>query len=248
MNQRFQKLSVSGRTLASYAPAYAALGLSLIEAVGSGWTEFVADALDRAETLGQKALSLDPASTVAYRLLAQVDVMRGRFDLALSQVDRALEINPSDAESYMVRGNVLVWAGRSAEALLWLEGALRFDRANTRTSLLLGMAYYLLDRYGEAVEAVDRALAGNLGRNTQLMGRPVLAASYAQLNKPQDAERERTTVMRMSPFLDAERFRRTIRHARCPRPHARRAEKGGLSLSRALSRIDFNFAINATVN
>ena len=190
----------------SYAPAYAALGLSLIEAVGSGWTEFVADALDRAETLGQKALSLDPASTVAYRLLAQVDVMRGRFDLALSQVDRALEINPSDAESYMVRGNVLVWAGRSAEALPWLEGALRFDRANTRTSLLLGMAYYLLDRYGEAVEAVDRALAGNLGRNTQLMGRPVLAASYAQLNKPQDAERERTTVMRMSPFLDAERF------------------------------------------
>jgi tetratricopeptide (TPR) repeat protein len=156
--------------------------------------------------LGQKALSLDPASTVAYRLLAQVDVMRGRFDLALSQVDRALEINPSDAESYMVRGNVLVWAGRSAEALPWLEGALRFDRANTRTSLLLGMAYYLLDRYGEAVEAVDRALAGNLGRNTQLMGRPVLAASYAQLNKPQDAERERTTVMRMSPFLDAERF------------------------------------------
>ena len=99
-----------------------------------------------------------------------------------------------------------MWAGRAAEALPWLEGALRFDRADARASLFLGVAYYLLDRYGEAVEPVDRALVGNLGRNTQLLGRPILAATYAQLNKPQDAERERTAAMRLSPFFDAERF------------------------------------------
>src|SRR6266436_3099630 len=56
----------------SYAAAYAELGLSLIERVASGWTEFVADDLGRAETLGQKALSLDPAATAAHRLLAEV--------------------------------------------------------------------------------------------------------------------------------------------------------------------------------
>jgi hypothetical protein len=72
--------------------------------------------------------------------------------------------------------------------------------------LLLGIAYYFLDRYGEAVETLDRSLAGNLGRNTQLMGRPVLAATYAQLTRPQDADRERVAAMRLSPFLDAERF------------------------------------------
>jgi adenylate cyclase len=190
----------------SYAAAYAALGLSLIEAVTSGWSEFVADDLGRAETLAQKALSLDPASTTAYRLLAVVDLDRGRFDLALGQTERALEINPSDAESYLTRGSILVWAGRAAEALPWLEGALRFDRAEARASLFLGMAYYFLDRYTEAIETLDRVLAGNLGRNTQLMGRPVLAASYALLNRPQDTERERTAAMRTSPFLDAERF------------------------------------------
>jgi hypothetical protein len=68
------------------------------------------------------------------------------------------------------------------------------------------MAYYFLSRYGEAVEAMDRALAGNLGRNTQLMGRPLLAATYAQLGRRQDAERERIAVARMAPFLSAERF------------------------------------------
>jgi tetratricopeptide (TPR) repeat protein len=75
---------------------------------------------------------LDPATTTAYRLLAQVDLMRGHIDLALGQTDRALEINLTEAESYAMR-------------------------ANTRTSLLLGMAYYLLDRDGEAVKTLDRA-------------------------------------------------------------------------------------------
>jgi len=53
---------------------------------------------------------------------------------------------------------------------------------------------------------MDRGLAGNLGRNTQLTGRAVLAASYAQLDRRQDAERERAAVMRMAPFLSTERF------------------------------------------
>ena len=53
---------------------------------------------------------------------------------------------------------------------------------------------------------MDRALAGNLGRNTQVTGRSVLAAAYAQLDRRPDAERERNTVMRIAPFLDAERF------------------------------------------
>ena len=73
-----------------------------------------------------------------------------------------------------------------------------------RTSL--GTAYYFLDRYRESIETIDRALAGNLGRNTQVTGRTVSAASYAQLNRQTDAERERNAVMRIAPFLNAERF------------------------------------------
>jgi adenylate cyclase len=164
------------------------------------------DSNDDAQDMSQKALSLDSASTTAYRLLAEIHLNRRRFDLALGQIDRALEINPSDAESFSARGNILLWAGRAAESLPWLEGALRLDGANARTTFLLGTAYYFLDRYGESIEAMDRALAGNLGRNTQVTGRSVLAAAYAQLDRRSDAERERTVAMRIAPFLDAERF------------------------------------------
>src|SRR5262252_219085 len=190
----------------SYAAAYAELGLSLIEAVASGWTEFIDDDLARAETLAQKALSLDSASTAAYRLLAEVHLARRRFDLALGQIDRALEINPSDAESFSRRGEILVWSGRAADALPWLDGALRLDNANARAIFLLGTAYYFLDRYGESVEAMDHALAGSLGLNTQVSGRSILAAAYAQLDRRPDAERERNAAMHIAPFLNAERF------------------------------------------
>jgi tetratricopeptide (TPR) repeat protein len=172
----------------------------------SGWAEFPNEAVERAEELARRALALDPTATSAYRLLAIVDLFRRHFDLALGQIDRALEINPSDAESYAWRGVILVFAGKSAEALSWLEGALRFDRANIRATLYIGMAYYFLGRYEDAVEALDRALARTPGRNTQLLAHPILAASYAETGRDQDAQGERVIITRLSPFFDAKRF------------------------------------------
>jgi hypothetical protein len=51
---------------------YAALGFAYFEAVVSGWSEFRADDLERAETFAKKALALDPATTRAYHVLSQV--------------------------------------------------------------------------------------------------------------------------------------------------------------------------------
>jgi len=90
--------------------------------------------------------------------------------------------------------------------LPWLEGALRFDRAQSNTALNLCIAYYFLGRYREAVETGDRVLGRNPGRSIELLGRPVLAAAYAQMGRDQDAEGERAIVARLSPFFDAHRF------------------------------------------
>jgi adenylate cyclase len=190
----------------NYAEAYAALGGSHYEAVISGWSQFREDELERAKALAQKALALDPATTRAYRVLADIALFSKRYDLALEQLDRALEINPSDADTYAHRGSILVWAGRSAEGLTWLEGALRFDRASSFAASRLCMAYYFLRRYSEGVDACDRALTRNPGRNTQMLTHPTLAAAYAQLGRPQDADAERTIVARLWPFLDARVF------------------------------------------
>ena len=190
----------------NYADAYAALGGSYYEAVISGWSEFRTEDLERAETLAQKALALDPTTTRAYRVLAQVRLYQKRFDLALAQVDRALEINPSDADNYSYRGSILVWAGRAAESLPWLEGALRLDQANGFTAARLCMAYYLLHRYTEGVDVCNRALSSGPGRSNQLITHPMLAATYAEMGRQQDADRERAVTGRLWPLLDARTF------------------------------------------
>ncbi|HXA25982.1 MAG TPA: adenylate/guanylate cyclase domain-containing protein [Acetobacteraceae bacterium] len=190
----------------NYADAYAALGGSYYEAVVSGWSEFRTEELERAEALAQKALALDPATTRAYRVLAQVHLYRKRFDLALAQVDRALEINPSDAENYSYRGSILVWAGKAAESLPWLEGALRLDQANGFAAARLCTAYFLLRRYTEAVDVCDRALSRSPGRSNQMVTHPMLAATYAELGRQQDADRERAISARLWPLLDARTF------------------------------------------
>ena len=190
----------------NYADAYAALAGSYYGAVVSGWSEFRAEDLERAEALANKALALDPATTRAYHVLSLINLFRKRYDLALAQIDRALEFNPSDADNYAYRGSILVFAGRAAEALPWLEGALRFDRANGLAAARLCMTYYFLRRYTEAVDACDRGLSRNPGRSTQLTTHPVLAAVYAALDRPQDATRQRAIVARLWPFLEARTF------------------------------------------
>jgi adenylate cyclase len=139
-------------------------------------------------------------------VLAFVDMYRKEYALAIAQIDRALEINPSDPDNYSYRGAVLVWQGRAAEALPWLEAALRFDRASGFTAERLCMAYYLLQRYGEAVDACDRALSSNPGRNTLMLTHPMLAAAYAEQGQPQQAAAERGAALRLWPLLDAETY------------------------------------------
>jgi adenylate cyclase len=190
----------------NYADAYAALGGSHYEAVISGWSQFREQELEEAEALARKALALDPATTRAYRLLADIHLFRKRYDLAAAELDRALEINPSDVDNYAHRGSISMWAGRAAEGLPWLEGALRFDRTNEFAAARLCMAYYFVTRYDEAIDACDRALSRNPGRNTQMLTHPTLAAAYAQTGRPQDAERERAIVARLWPFFDLRTF------------------------------------------
>ena len=190
----------------NYADAYAALGGSHYEAVISGWSQFREQELEEAEALARKALALDPATTRGYRLLADIHLFRKRYDLAAAELDRALEINPSDVDNYAHRGSISMWAGRAAEGLPWLEGALRFDRTNEFAAARLCMAYYFVTRYDEAIDACDRALSRNPGRNTQMLTHPTLAAAYAQTGRPQDAERERAIVARLWPFFDPRTF------------------------------------------
>jgi adenylate cyclase len=189
-----------------FAEGYSALGWAYYEAAASGWSEFPKDDIDRARTLAQKAAGLDPTLTSAYDLLANLFLYEGEYERALAQADRAIAINPNDAENSVRRGSILIYAGRPLEAISWLEASLRLDSANVPASGSLGVAKYFLAQYGDAIAALDRAVARDPGRVNQLTAHPLLAACYARLGRMQEAARERAIVARLSPFFDAERF------------------------------------------
>jgi adenylate cyclase len=190
----------------NYAGAYVALGWTHYEAAVSGWTEFPNDDVNRAESLAQKALALDPTTTRAFQLLGNIDVFRRDYDRALAEIDRALALNPSEAESFRVRGYILLWSGKPAEAVPWLEGTLRFDSVNSRAGMNLAVARYLLGQYEAAIAAGDRVTRLDTGRIIQLMIHPVLAASYARLGNQPEVARARAIVERLAPFFDPERY------------------------------------------
>src|SRR5205085_9639684 len=127
------------------------LAMTYYESVVSGWAEFPEDELKQAINLAQQALTLDPATTGAYQLLAFIDVFRGDYDRALAQIDRALALNPSDAETYRVRSYILLWSGDATEGARWSEAALRLDPTNQRAAMTLGIAKYFLGDYPAAL-------------------------------------------------------------------------------------------------
>jgi adenylate cyclase len=189
-----------------YAPAHAALGWTYFEEAKSGWTEFLDDAITRAESAARAAIDLDPVNESAYRLLGFARLFRGKNDLAIADLDRAIELNPSDAESHWMRGAVLMWSGRLDRAVEALETASRLGPNLASSAMNLGTTYYLQGRHEEAV----RVLEGGLSRDPDPLMRSysyvALAAAYGQLGRAEDAARAKAALAKLQPFFKVDSF------------------------------------------
>jgi TolB-like protein/DNA-binding winged helix-turn-helix (wHTH) protein/Tfp pilus assembly protein PilF len=186
------------------AAAYSALAESYHIAVAMGWAESPLEFLGRAEEMANKALSLDRSQTRAHVTLGRIHLFHDRYDRANTELERALEANPSDGYALAGHGNVLMWLGRTDAAIEALERAQRIDpELNAIDRFALSLAYYLKRRYTAAIEQAELNLRENPRAN---FTRGVLAASYAQLGRTDDAARVAREIGRVSPAFDAETF------------------------------------------
>lgn len=186
-----------------YAAAYSALGWTYYTEATAGWVEFIADSLERAEQLGQRALNIDHQLSDAHQLLGLVYLARKDYRRAKAQLDQAIELNPSDAYSYAAHGAVLMWMGRAEEAIRMLELAKRFDPLLHWEYLHnLGFAYFLSGDYQEAV----RVLEPIAPRGSDHFAYAGLAASYALLGRDAEAAEAAREVKRRWPFFDVQSF------------------------------------------
>jgi adenylate cyclase len=184
-----------------YGAAYAGLGWTHFRNVSDGWTEFIDQALQQAVDLARKALELDDAMASAYNLLGSAHIFQAQYELAINELHHAIKLNPNNSESHALLGWVLLWSGQTDEAIQALEKTIRLDVRSKQVVFLfhLGLAYYLEGQYQKAVAVLEEGVV----QDPDYIGYHIgLAATYAQLGRTADAEREVANTLQRNPFFE----------------------------------------------
>jgi adenylate cyclase len=210
----------------NYAPAYVGLGQVDMRAANQGWTQDPGEALERAEKLAQKAITLDDLSSNAHALLGDAAVQFGDFDRALGELKRAIDLNGSDAESYDHLVAVLLYRGDTAGAIAAGELVTQFQpELPDGAAFNLGIAYILADRGADAGRILERAIDRNPGL---LVTNVMLAAAYAAVGREQEAGRQAERVHQRFPTFSRDRFGSAFRDPTLRAKLNQALEKAGL--------------------
>jgi TolB-like protein/cytochrome c-type biogenesis protein CcmH/NrfG len=195
----------------NYAAAWSALGETFHVAVSMGWAESPGDYWKQVESHANEALRLDGADVRARVLLARKFIAFHDYAQARTQIDRAIAVNPNDAEALAGRGHIMVWSGDAAAAIETLKLAQRIDpELNAFDRFALSLAYYLQRRYAECIEQAELTQHKDPGAYFNQM---ILAAAYAQANRPAEAARMAENIRRADPTFDASTFGNEFLHS-----------------------------------
>lgn len=176
-----------------YARAFAAVSRTFNFDWRYSWTDAPREALGKALELAKTAVALAETDARGYAELGFVNLYRKQHDQSIDAYGHALTLNPNDADIMAEMADALVHAGRSEEAIELLKKAMRLNPFYPDIYLWnLGGAYFNLRRYGEAIDALERM-------HTPAEGRRLLAASYAYLNRMEEAKFQAGKVLEAHP-------------------------------------------------
>jgi adenylate cyclase len=160
--------------------------------------------LDTALQLALQAIDLDSTDARGFGELGFAYLWRKQHDAAISAYRRALTLNPNDADLMSEMADALAFSGQSEEAVELLHKAMRLNPFYPDEYLWnLGGAYYNLERYDEAIQAVS-------GMQNPREGYRVLAASYAQLGKMAEAQSYAAKVREAHPGFSLDHWAKVM--------------------------------------
>ena len=158
--------------------------------------------LDRAFALAKKAVALDENDGTCQFVLGWLHLFRRSFDLAEQYYQRALELNPNNPEQVARMGFLHVFMGRPDAAIEWLMQAKRLDPYFNPISYChaLGTAYFVAQRYEEAIAAFSRS------STMPVWVQAYLAACHALMGKIDLAKNFAAEVVRLAPDFSSARL------------------------------------------
>jgi adenylate cyclase len=180
-----------------YARAYVMMAATIGNEVLLGVYENPREALERAMALAEKAVQLDDLEESAHRVRGFLALLNKDYEKAIAGGRRAVELAPNSVWAHTILGYFLYSAGRTEEAIPILEKAVSLSPIPVPRSLShLGIAYRKARRYEEAV-AVCRQLIQI--KPNYIYPHLTLAATYAEMEKMEEARAEVSEVLRINP-------------------------------------------------
>jgi adenylate cyclase len=191
-----------------YARAYSVLGVCLANDVMLGLSKSPKESLERAIEMGQKSLTLDGSDAHANSIVAYLYAITRRFDKAVVKAERALTLDPN---SFSVLNNsafALTFAGKPDQAIPLLEKAIRLDpRASAAPYMSLNMAYLMVGRYEDALEAAKKAVE----RNPRFLAAQIrLAIGCVLAGRDEEARAVAAEILKINPKFSIEEWTKTV--------------------------------------
>ena len=105
--------------------------------------------LDKARTIFEGLVELDPSSAAAHSALGALLTRTEEFEQALKHLDRAVELDPEEIVPYVNRAEIFIRQGRAEEAVTNVKMGVELDpyekdpAANRARAMALGIAQAL---------------------------------------------------------------------------------------------------------
>ena len=177
----------------AYARAYAAISRTLNFDWRYSWSSEAGGSLDRALDFANKAIQFDEFDARGYSELGFVQIYKKEHNASIAAYNRSIDLNPNDADVLAEMGDVLVHCGDNERAVELLSRAMRLNPYYPDWYLwYLAGAHYQMHDYEKAIDAVGKM-------SNPAEGRRVLAASYAQLGRMDEAHQQARQVLEVHP-------------------------------------------------
>jgi adenylate cyclase len=169
----------------------------------------------RAYETAERALALAPDSARAYSVLALIQMVDGRHSEAIGSARHAVQLDPNGSDALIDLAIVLTYAGQHKEAMEAMDKALRLD-PNPPPHIwgIHGFVLFFNKKFEQALEAFERTRATMESFGLSEM----LAMTYAQLGRLDDARAEVDELLKDFPGLNIAYFQVIYAH------HKRKAD------------------------
>lgn len=173
----------------------------------SGWSFAWAgydDGLTVAKEKAQRAVELDPDSSLAHSRLGWVQTFLREPDLSIQSFERAIGLDPNNADTHTWFCEALNYAGQPERALEAGEKSLRFDPVAPPNCLHhIGHAHFLMGDLKKAEEYDRRAIRM---APTFPPARIVMAAIFVESGKLDEAREQIADLLAIDPEYDFNRY------------------------------------------